>query len=223
MESISLIGKVVKVSDPSILRLFYPDFVVKSYLTSYDVGIKVIYTGLLNKRAMGILESCTFIATQGLYSYDLTDRTQMLKFVYSKWNREVNASVLKNVDLYDDEEFSYCYKVYWVCGRWPYKPESEESIYTLYQSSVQPVNEFIKCYFDSVSEYPDGVVEQSFLTFMVRAKNVDDQNVGASYKRLLKGFWNVSGVKFKRAVSRFIGSPICNRELKFVELIFNLR
>lgn len=223
MEPINLLGKVIKCSDVDDLRFYFPDFKVKAYLSSIDVGNKIIYTGPMNKRASTILENSTYVATQGLYQYDLSDRKEKVKFVFSKYGREVPKSILDNVDFYDDIEFNYCCKVYWTCGRWPYKPEHENSIYELYQASVLPVNDFIKKYLEVRRTYPVGVVEQSFFTFMLRSKSVDEQNVSPTYKRLLKSFFNVSGAKFKSAMTRYIESNFSNRDLRFLDFIFSLR
>ncbi len=223
MEPISLLNKVVRVSNVNDLSFYFPDFEVKQSLSMLDYGDKIIYTGPLNKRASTILESCTYIATQGLYQYDLTDRKEKIKFVYSKWGREVPKNILDSVDLYDDDEFDHCCKTYWIVGRWPYKLEHEASIYDFYQSAVQPINTFIKAFFEVSKSYPIGVIEQSFFTFMQRAKTVDEQNVSPTYKRLLKSFANTSEPKFKSCMLSFIDSPISNRELRFIEFIMNLR
>lgn len=223
MEEISLIGKVVKVNSVDDLRFYYPTFQVKSFLSSIDYGIDVIYTGPMNKRATTILQSCNYIATQGLYSYDLTDRKAKVAFVFSRYGREPSKSILDCIDFYDEEEFNYCCKVYWTCARWPYKPEHEVSIYQLYQASVESVTEFIKKFLEVRKVYPIGVVEQSFFTFMLRSKSVDEQNVSPVYKRLLKSFYNISGQRFRSAIMTYIDSKLTDRDLRFIEFIYALR
>jgi len=223
MNPISLINKTVKVNNVDDLIFFFPDFKVKRYVTSLDMGEKIIYTGTPNRRAMSILETGEYICTQGLYQYDLSDRKSKLIFVYSKWERDPPNNILESVDLYDDNEFNYCCKTYWVVGRWPYKLENETSIYEFYQASVGPIIPFINKYFESRKSYPTGVVEQSFLTFILRSKSVDEQNVSPQYKRLLKQFHNISGSLAKKAVDEMIDSPIKNRDLRMIEFMFNLR
>lgn len=227
---ISLIGKTVRVNSEFDVKFFYPDFVVRNgrfgaegSLSIADYGSRVIYTGPQNRKALSILSSCEYIATMGMPQYDLTDREQKIKFVFSKWDREVPKNVLDNIDYYDDDEFDYCCKVFWTCARWPYKIDSEQSIYDLFLSSVESEDKMVEAFYKALKTFHVGVVEQSFFTFMLRAKDVDAQNVSATYKRLLKQFYNTSGSKMRKAMLSYVQSPIENRELKFVEFLYNLR
>lgn len=220
---ISLLDKVVRVSSEDILMFFFPDFKVRRVLTPIDYGSKIIYTGPLNKKAQDILQSGTYIATRGLYQYDLTNRKQMIQFVFSKYDREVPDYIMRNIDLYDDDEFLYCCKIYWMSHQWPYKPESEDSVYSLYQASVSSTIDFLKKYYKCTEFYKIPILEQSFFTFILRAKSVDEQNVSPMYKRLLKVFYNTSNSRVKPAMLQYIESPISDRELRFVEFIFSLR
>jgi hypothetical protein len=222
----SLIGKTVKINDLDLLSYFYPGFERREKITLLDSDKRVIYTGRMQSDLEKTLRIGTreFINTVGHPDVDLSDRESLLNFVYSKHGKSVPKSVLAHVDDLDDTDFLTSVKIVWVVGVWPH-PISEEaaSIYDLFQGSIGSTVGCLHTYFVLCELYPPIVLESSFLTFLLRAKNPDDQNVKPGYLKLLKTLYSQCGAKIKSAAMELAESPKVLPELRFVSLVMGLR
>lgn len=219
-------GKTVKIDDPTLLTYFYPDYKVKSKLSFLDRDNNVIYVGHSRNNLKEWLSSNTksYISTVGIPEIDLTSKTNLLKFVFSQHGREPSESVLKQVESFDDNELLYCLKIYWQSGIWPYHINNDDvNLYNLFQSTIGSVISQIGIYMSLLNIYPFYVIESSFLTFMVRAKTVEDQEVSPYYKRLLKSFILKSGSKIKPVVLKYAMLKGMDERLRFLMLLLNLR
>lgn len=222
---IDLIGKTVKVNDPDDLLFFYPTFEKRTHLVFTDVDKNILYVGKMKSNLLRNLQVGTkaFINTAGMHDYDFTDREFLLKFVFSKWNKEPPKYLAQTHDSFDDDEFMYCCKVYWVCGRWPYRVDEGVTLFDLFKGSVDSVKDMLKVFFELQTRYPFYVIESSFITFINRSMSIEDQNVSPAYLRLLKTFNSKSSSKIKPAILEYAQSKIKNEELKFIDFILNLR
>lgn len=219
-------GKTVSIKDPSLLQFFYPEFEIKDKLSFLDSDKKVIYVGKIRPNLKSYLQQNTkeFINTVGKVDVDLTIPSNLVDFVYSRHGKTPPNTVKESLDLLDEEEILYCCKIVWVSGRWPYAAgDSDLTIYNLFQATTGSTKELLQTYFKLISQIPFYIVESSFMTFLMRAKTVEDQEVSPVYKRLLKSFYTKSGNKISKAVFQYMQKDKLRDELRFLELLLGLR
>lgn len=221
-----MIGKTVKVSDPYLLRFFYPDFQVVTEITYSELDRDVIYAGASRKNLVNFLSKNTrrFINTVGTPDMDFANKEQIAKWVFSKKGKTPTEKQIETIKNQDDDFFMYSLKVFWITGKWVGgSEESDTTMFDLFQASVSSLKDVLKIYFKLVENLPPQVVESSFLTFLSRVHNLDDQSVNPHYLRLLKQALMRWGPKVKPAVYKLAlrkdGSP----ELAFLDLITDLR
>ena len=221
-----MLSKTVKIGEPSVLNFFFPQFRLKEELSYTDRDNYIIYTGSGRRNLQKYLSENTkgFINTVGSPDIDFTDREVALRWVYSNINKEVPKTVVEAVKNYDDEYFMYCLKCVWASGFWPGARNSDSpSLYSLFAASPSSLRESYKIYLSLVEDMPAPVVESSFLTFLSRVKSVSDQAVSPGYLRLLKQCDMAFGSSVKLAVLKMAIRRGLRDELKFLDLITNLR
>lgn len=221
-----MVGKTVKVNDPYLLKFFYPNFQVKEELTYSDRDVDVIYVGKLRKDLKEYLGRNThrFINTVGVPDLDFNNRDAVLEWAYKCKGKEVTDKIKEQVKNLDDEFFLYLLKIYWITERWVGESNSSDvSVYNLFQSSVSSVKTALQIYFKLVEEQPARIVESSFITFLSRIYNIEDQSVSPGYLKLLKAALNKYGPKVKPAVYKLALRHDGREELAFIDLITDLR
>ena len=126
-----LMNKVVKTPSVEFLEFFYPNL----YRTDvFQPMNNCLYTGPAANIREFRKAGYNFIAVNGMPEYDLTDREQLLRFVYDKFSKEPPKYLLEVAAMYDEEIFYRHVKETWVTGRWPEKlDESDVTIFNLYQ------------------------------------------------------------------------------------------
>lgn len=219
-------GKTVRIKDPYLLKFFYPDYQVRDELTYSDRDVKVIYVGKSQKDLVGYLSRNTksFINTVGVPDIDFNNKEQIVEWAYAKKGKSAPAKVIEQAKNSDDDYFLYLLKVFWITGRWECEDEeSEVTVYSLFQSTVQSLKQEIQTYFKLVEIMPARVVESSFITFLSRIYNIDDQNVSNGYLKLLKTALGKYGPKVKPAVYKLALRHDGNEQMAFLDLITDLR
>lgn len=219
-----MIGQIVK-GDPGIIRFLYPSFQEKSSLSYSDLSKDIIYTGPTRRELKKYLaSSCNrFISTTGAYEVDISTPKQLLEWVCLRKSIELRQSVLDTLDSYDDEELIFLIKQLWVTGRWLGSNTESVSIYQLFQGTVGPLKDLLKTYYLLRESIPHKIIEASFITFLSRVVNMEEQNVSQGYMKLLRTAHMKYGSKLRPAIFKFSTRKDKNDELKFLDLLLDLR
>lgn len=221
-----MIGRTVKVSDPYMLKFFYPDFQVREELTYSDKDLCIIYVGKSRRDLKDYLGRNTkkFINTVGVPDLDFSNKEQILEWAFKCKDKVVSQKIQEQVKNLDDEYFLYLLKIYWITGRWAGESNSSDvSVYNLFQSSTTSIKNALQIYFKLVESQPARIVESSFITFLSRIYNIEDQSVSPGYLKLLKSALNKYGPKVKPAVYKLALRHDSREELAFIDLITDLR
>lgn len=221
-----MVGKVVKVVDPNLITFFYPTFKIRTELSILDRDLDIIYVGPMKRGLIDQLSSGTkrFISTVGVPDIDLTNRESALKWLFSKSGKEPPVDLVEQAKTYDDDYFYFCMKVYWITGRWVgLKSDSDITLYSLFSSTSESLRKTIETYYKLIEDIPTKVVEASFLTFLSRVKNLEEQNAKPGYMKLLKVCDGKFGQKIKPAVYKIATREGLRDELLFIDLITELR
>ena len=217
--------KIVKVSSLEFLKFCFPGFEVKNRISELDYGKEIIFTGMMSSSNVEKLKRIpsNWIAVNGNYEKDISTRKGQLELVYGKYNRTVPMYFDEIIDVYDDADFDYCCKVYWVCGKWAYKPEVTFALFELFESTYSSTGVLLAKFFENLTIYPEYIVEASLMTFLNRTTNIDEQSVTPNYRRVLKGFNNKCEKNLTKSMDIYIRSSMGNRELKLLSLLLDLR
>ena len=100
IEPISLLKHTVNVPSPYLLQFFYPDLTIVNSLEEYEPGMNnIVYDGNYKLVAKFNQLNINYIATKTpVFEYDLTDKNELIKFVYSKY-RKNPPSYLQNQSI----------------------------------------------------------------------------------------------------------------------------
>lgn len=218
-------GKIVKVSDPGLLQFLFPEYVIRESLSLTDNDSFVIYTGKIRNKLKDWLGANTkgFISTVGNYEVDFTNKEVLLRWVYEKKGKDVPKRVLDQIGFYDDDYFEYLIKVFWVTGRWVGSSNTEVTMYNLFQDSVDTTKKFLSTYFDLLKDNPPEVIEASFLTFLGRVIDIENQTVSQGYMKLLRQANARYGPKVKPAILSLAMRKDNDSVMAFIDLATNLR
>ena len=165
----------------------------------------------------------SFINTIGRVDIDLTIRSNLIEFIYSKYGKTPSDKTVESVEMLDEDEFIYCIKIFWLIGKWIYDIDSDFSIYDLFKSTIKSVRDMLDIYFNLLEIYPYYVIEASFITFLQRAVDLEEQDVSASYMRLLKQFNDKSGNKIKGSIMQYCQKDKVLDDMRFIGLLLDLR
>lgn len=217
-----MIGKIVKI-DENFLKVLYPDYVPKSYVSFLDRGTNVIYTGKYFNGLKDYLAKNTksFISVVGAPELDLSSRDKLAEYVFNLKNRTYSDKYQAFFDTLDDNEFYYSLKTLLITGRVPYIITESTSLYNLFQSLTLPTLEMLKIYFSVTDVFPFGVVESSLLTFLSRVANLSTDGVSPRYSMLIKQTHSKIQPQLKPAVLQYAQSN--HTELDLLNLIISLR
>lgn len=221
-----MVGKTVRIKDPYLLKFFYPDFQVKEELTYADRDAKVIYVGKSRRDLREYLSSNTkqFINTVGAPDMDFNNKEKVVEWAFEKKGKVPTTKILEQVKNIDDEYFLYLLKIYWVTARWVGESsDSEVSVFNLFVASTSSLKQALQIYFALIDEQPARVVESSFITFLSRIHNIEDQSVSPGYLKLLKSALNKYGPKVKPAVYKLALRHDSREEFAFIDLLTDLR
>lgn len=216
-----MIGKFVRIGSPELVQYFYPDFVIREELSFLDQDKKVIFTGKARK---DYLDSHTkqWICVSGSPEIDYTDKAELVNWVFSVRGKEPTRKILGSLDDLDLSYVEYLCKIYWLCGRWVANvDECDKNIYDLFMSSIESVGSTLRTYFELRKVYPYEVIEASFITFLSRVNNADDDSGTEGYKRLRRQARQRFGSKIRSEMVR-LGSSEDN-ELSFINMMLRLR
>ena len=217
-------GKIVKVSSYQLIQYFYPRYKVREELSFLDKDNYVLYIGKSRPRLKEYLRDNTkgFISVSGNPEVDFTDMEVLVKWVYSLKGKEPSKKVIDSLSTMEADYVEYLCKVYWLTGRWIANLEAtDKSIYDLFMSSISSVKDILTTYFELRKIYPYEVLESSFITFLYRVVNIEDQNVSVGYLKLLRQARQKFGTKVKPLVLQLGLSD--GSELSFINMLLELR
>lgn len=222
VEPISLLNHTVAVSDPYILQFFYPNLSIINSPKEYHPNMNnVIYTGDYKLIATFNQNDITYIATGAPVSeYDLTDKTELIKFVYSKYHKNppkylMDHSVVESMSY--EECLMYC-KMFWVSGSWfGVKEEVVSKNFDFLLSLNKDASLTVFNNFFSL----DSDITTFILNFLFNiVSNTGTKN--PRYNELLVKARSSYSNKIKPAVNRYVRSNVTNLQLRNFYLIFDL-
>lgn len=218
-------GKIVKADDPGFLQFFYPDYVIRESLSLMDSDSFVIYTGKQRNKIKDWLGLNTkgFISTVGNYEIDFTSKEPIIKWCYGQKGKEVPQRILDQISYYDDEYFKYLVKVFWITGRWVGSTNSDVTMFNLFQDSIDSTRKFLSTYYELLKDNPPEVIEASFLTFLGRVVDIENQTVSQGYMKLLRQANARYGSKIKPAILALSMRKDSDPVMSFLDLATNLR
>lgn len=219
-------GKVVNIENPELLQFFYPEFQIKDNLSFQDKDRKIIYIGRVRNKIKEYLNRKTksYISTVGRVDIDLEEDDKLLEIVYKMKDRKLYKKVKKSIEMLDREELVYALKVFWITGDWIYDYEEDDlTMYNLFKGTTSSMKELLQIYFQLLGKYPFYMIESSFITFLQRTLDIEDQDISPVYRRLLKSFNSKSGDKLKNSMMKYVQKSSLREELRFLDLLINLR
>lgn len=204
------------------LKYFLPDYVIRDSLTVLDSGLKVIYTGRLDKGSRHVLENLcfSFIATSPNPEWDLNDKEQFLTFlntIKNGWFTKKHIGVLIQLP---DEEFLDEVKRNWLV-RQPYLETDDTSMFKLFQTQTASLPEQIKVFLSI--DKPISIIESSFFTFLNRVLHFEQQAVSPAYSKLLREVNERYSKAIYRSVSVYLESGYLPQHLRFLNFLISLR
>lgn len=216
-------GKFVSVSDVGILSFCYPTFKFTNNLSEWTLQQDVIYNG---KYYFGVendlrLYTKRFISLCGKPDMMIHTKLDWLRLAYSLRNKQVPKYILESYESLDDQDFWMAFKALWVSGKWPIKPVSSSTIFTLFKASTSSFVQFLEVYFSLREEFDFNVLESSFLTFLSKVHHLDDlYGISPSYLRVLNDVRRRVGTKIQPSVKKYLSSE--RSEINFIDFLFLL-
>ena len=224
----SLIRKTVRINDVTRIQFFYPEYEIRDGLNMLDYDKKIIYVGALKPGLVGKLDKGTesWINTVGPYDIDLTSRRALVDFVFGKHGKQPPKKLLEGLDAYDEGELWRFLKIAWLVGMW--KGDADEgTVLDILFNLTSDFRTVITLMFKVMEEYdvPPAILESSVLTFLLRAKNLDEQDVSGRYLAKLTSF--ASGSRKGRIVPAVGTLASWDRtildEVRILKLLLDLR
>lgn len=220
VEPISLLQHSVRVPNPYLLQFFYPQLsTIVSSIEEYEAGMtNIIYDGNYKLIAKFKQSNIDYIATNvPVFEYDLTDKSELIKFVYSKYRKNppsylTNSALLNSMSY--DECLTYC-KMFWVSGVWfgVKEEDTKKSFDFLLSVCNDPYLVVLKNYYELNFD-----VIPTLLGFLFNVSSGGDSKDG-SYKNLLVKASISFGNKIRPAVYNYLKSPIKDTKLRGFYLV----
>lgn len=219
-----MLDKIVKVSNYQLIQFFYPEMKVRAELSLVDRDNSVLFIGKGKPKLKEWLTFNTknFISVSGQPEIDFTDPEVLVRWVFSKRDKEPSQKILDQIKNMDLNYVEYLCKVYHVSGKWiADSSDIDVTMFNLFQESSVSLKSCLETYFKLREVYPYEVIESSFITFLSRVMAIEDQNVSNGYMRVLKQAHQRYGTKIKPLVLRLGTSE--DTELEFINMLTDLR
>ena len=207
-----------------ILRYMFPNYKL-IYEPEDNPDTPCIYAGKLENVSKLIStyneKSLDYIVyTRGQSEFNLKDRLILADIVFDKYNKVVPKYLIDIINDLDEDTFMTCIKTYWTTGKWLVKGIDDEKSFldfvgVLNGSTLQ----MYKTFFEITKTTSPYILESSFLTFLLRAKEQDYEGIKGAYKRKLKMFTNENLRKSLNGLNKSLEYNIDNQELKLLNMI----
>lgn len=219
-------NKTVKTSRVDMLSALLPYYPKVEELPPFPTSKRILFTGKnlpnLRKRLEDNYESYVMLSQAG--EIDLSNTVSLVKFVYSRFDKEPPQKVLDLCESMSQEEVESMMKQTWVTGKFPIKIVATDlSIYDLYKTIPGPQREMIKTLLQITDQLPINVVESSILTLLARVKDLGDQEVSVHYKKLLNQISTKVGDRIPKVIRKYSKDMDMNREIALMTMLLNLR
>lgn len=221
-----MVGKIIRIKDPGLIKFFYPNFFIRSEITYPDRDCNVIYNGPMRRNLISYLESNTksFISTTGSPDLDFENREELLKWIFKKKGKDLTPKIVEGALSVEDNYFLESIKLFWILEKWrKNSSQSDITLYDLFSKSVEPLKDLLVVYFNLLEVYPAPVIESSFITFLSRVKNIEEQSVKPGYMKLLKSANTRYGIKIKSSIYKMASREGIRDELVMLDLLTDLR
>lgn len=223
-----MIGSSVSILDLDLISFFYSDFRVVKELEFSDRNKDIIWIGKRDKASVDRVRAFAnnyIIVGVPDKGKNFEDKYNLLEWVYAtRFNKSVPKKVLAEVDILEDKDFIAALKVLWVSGKWLYDDRPDDlSVYSLFVASTVSFKETVVVFNRLLEYYHIGMVESSFLKFLSRVADVDNQSVSGGYRKLLNKANASYGAKVKPLVLQYAMRNSNDIYLNMIDLFLKLR
>lgn len=169
-------GQIISTDDFSKIRIFCPDLVYIDQLPLYGDNYIIDYPKLSPQVFRNKFKKSILMSPAGI---DLSNKEKVLQFLDQK--RKLTKIATDTLMTKEGDDFWNAVKIYLICGK--VQPEIEsESIYKLFKALGGSKADLIKEEY-LLRDKPLGVQFSSIVTFLVRMKNIADQNINPVFRR----------------------------------------
>lgn len=182
-----LAGKCVRVSDPGLLVYLLPEWQVMTEVGQFSREKDVIYVGELRSDLRATLDQNTrrWVSAVGAADVDLETRVGLVTFVLGCHGRKPSQALLALIDALDEAEFMRGVKLAYQCGTWPYgDTEGEQSLFDLFKATGI-IRDAVSVYLKLLEDIPAPLIEAGYLTFLLRVREPEEQQVSAGYLKVI--------------------------------------
>lgn len=215
----------IRTKSPEMIDFFYPNYTrLKEYSPFVEGG--VIFEGdssyLQRFRDAGI----PYIYVKGTPEYDLTIATNLLDFVYSKWEKKPPKRVSDYIGSLDYEknkidiqEIDDLCKQIWVTGKCNIEDSAEERLSNLYKSLARTNSyDLMKEYLTLSDNLDADKVFYSIQSFLKLTNNT--KSIQSAYKKKqVEDFVGARGNNIQDALMQYLYSPADSEEIKMLKLL----
>lgn len=220
-----MINKTIKTFDKEIIYFMYPTFKIRTELDSSCRDKDVIYIGKFYSTLKEDLKYYTrsYISLVGVPDIDVSSQAALLRWAVNKKGSRIAKKFIDSADSYDQDLFSYLFKIFWITGKWEDKNADDSNIYEFYETFGKSVKELIYSSLKELEETPYPLLESSLMTFFLRVSDWENQQVNPQYKRLLRSVNMRIGKNLKKSVLSYSSRKELIDELRLISLLLDLR
>lgn len=213
----------IRTRSKELVEFFYPNYTLIHEYSPFISG-GVIFDGdskyLQQFRDVGV----PYIYIKGTPEYDLTIPSNLLEFVYDKWDKKPTKALseyFSSFDKLDDELENICKQI-WVSGKYTLEEQVEERIKGLYRmiarsSTHEVTSEFLKLT-ESTSSEKMFLSIKRFLKMSLEPQNIKNVNT----KQNVIDFTSIRGKNVQKALMQYLYSPADNVDIKLIRLVEEL-
>lgn len=220
-----MINKVIKTNDIGLVAFFNPDYIILSEVSYMNKRDKVIYIGAMKDKIKNYLEANTasYISLVGAAEKDFSKKESWLRWVLTNKGWDLQIDVQERFLGLDDGHFYRELKHYWLTGKITFENADKITFYDLFKSTLQPLSEMLKIYYNLIDNNNIAIVEASFLTFLSRVYRWEEQAVSPGYLRLLNQAFSKYGDRIKAAVTKYFKQSSYDKNMRLIRLFMDLR
>jgi hypothetical protein len=215
----------IRTNKPELIEFFYPNYTKTNQYSPFISG-GVIFDGDAKYLQMFRDNSIPYIYVKGTPEYDLTIPSNLLQFVFDKWDKKPTNALSEYFNTLDykrnaDEIDTICKQI-WVTGKYTLDVEKEETISKFYDMlSTRGTTELLQNYLELSDNINQERMFYKVQSFLDKLGDIDE--VKSPYLKLkLKSFKLSRGQNVQKALMNYLYSNIDNSELKMLNLLDNL-
>ena len=215
----------IRTRSPEMIDFFYPNYTrLKEFSPFVDGG--VIFEGDSKYLQRFRDANIPYIYVKGTPEYDLTIATNLIDFVYSKWDKKPPKKVVEYVECLDYEkskldiqEIDDMCKQIWVTGKCSIEESTEERMSGLQKmlaraSSYELMKEFL-----TLSDRLDSEKVFYSIQSFLKSTNSISTIKNAYRKKQVEDFVSARGKNIESALMQYLYSPANSDEIKLLKLL----